>query len=246
MRPLFLACDASQSFLAWLGIVANGLMIGATAVWLAFDYDVHGPTLIFLPIDLIVAIFIADLFSGLVHWGTDTWFDQKYIGRVIAIAREHHSHPAHIVGYGFRDYVGYSSWPTLVLIGPIILALMVAPVSTAIAFNGMTLCLVVAVVIFFGTYAHRLGHKRADWAFVRLLQDANLIMNPMHHRHHHRDNHDIRYCVITGWANPICDHFGIWRGLERLVTWTTRAVAREHDRQWMAQHKKGSGQILQE
>src|SRR5262249_790066 len=44
---------------------------------------------------VLVGYFVADFASGLVHWGLDTWFDERSIGRAAAIGREHHTHPQH-------------------------------------------------------------------------------------------------------------------------------------------------------
>jgi hypothetical protein len=72
------------------------------------------------------ALYLADWFSGFVHWATDTWFDEVFLERIISIAREHHLYPREIVGYGFRDYVAYSSWPNIAFVGPVALALTFA------------------------------------------------------------------------------------------------------------------------
>jgi ubiquitin-conjugating enzyme E2 variant len=158
--------------------------------------------------------------------------------RIISIAREHHLYPKHIVGYGFRDYVAYSSWPSLVILGPPMLAATALLEPTPLSFAAVYIGLIVLVVIFFGTYAHRLGHIRSRSPIVRALQRAHLLMNPGHHVAHHRGGHDTHYCVINGWANHVCDRTGFWRGLERLVSWTTGAVPRANDRVWSARMRQ--------
>jgi len=180
----------------------------------------------------LLALFLADLFSGFVHWGTDTWFDEIWWARTILIAREHHLFPHHIVGYGFRDYVAFSSWPVAVTIGPLVLVLTFAVAPSSSIFDVVGICLTIATVMVFGTYAHRLGHQKTDAPAIALLQKAHLLMSPRHHSVHHRDNHDIRYCVINGWANHVCDAIGFWRILETLVRRTTGAVARSNDHVW--------------
>jgi plasmanylethanolamine desaturase len=235
-RPLFLECDRAQIVVAWIGIIAHALLIGSYTAWLF----VHVPSLAsiqygLLPV-LLLSLFLADLFSGLVHWATDTWFDEVVYTRIISIAREHHIHPHHIVGYGFRDYVAYSSWPTLMFFCPAGLVLILALPSGGLLFHAMTMCFIVSVCMFFGTYAHRLGHRKSAWPVVRLLQRCHFLISTRHHGVHHRDNHDVRYCVINGWANHVCDAIGFWRVLERVIQCLTGAVPRRNDHEWFARH----------
>jgi hypothetical protein len=232
IRPFFLSCTRTQSLTAWAGIFANFTIILWCAAWIISHYHLAELSTSSVILDLLLALFLADLFSGFVHWGTDTWFDEISWERTILIAREHHLYPHHIVGYGFRDYVAFSSWPIVVTIGPLVAILTLALAPSALAFDAVGICLIVATVMVFGTYAHRLGHQKTDTAVVVLLQKAHLLMSPRHHGVHHRDNHDIRYCVINGWANHLCDRIGFWRALERLIEWTTGSVARSNDHEW--------------
>ena len=99
--PFFLSCTTPQAIVGWLGIVANLVLVMWCAFWIGTNCGaMSGLHYWFVP-NLLVALFLADFFSGGVHWFTDTWFDEVVGGRVIAIAREHHLYPRHIVGYGF-------------------------------------------------------------------------------------------------------------------------------------------------
>jgi hypothetical protein len=232
-RALFTMCDSKQARIAWIGIALNTLFIAWIALWLAVHRELLGANWIYLPFIALIGLFIADILSGVVHWTTDTWFDESYWTRIVSIAREHHLYPQNIVGYGFRDYVGYASWPGLIFFAPWSLWLTLGAEPGPLVYLGVTLAFMMALTIYFGTYAHRLGHKQADWAPVRFLQRHHLIMSPRHHRVHH-DNTVIRYCVLNGWANYPCDAIGFWRGLERLISFLTGAVPRRNDRQWVA------------
>jgi ubiquitin-conjugating enzyme E2 variant len=236
VRPLFLDCDRSQGVVAWIGIMAHALLIAWYGAWLVIHGPDAGPLAYRLPVVILGALFVADLVSGVVHWATDTWFDEVVYTRVISIAREHHIHPHHIVGYGFRDYVAYSSWPILISLAPVGLLLTLLPHPGAFVFDCIVVCLVVSICMFFGTHAHRLGHRRSRWRVVRLLQRCRFLITTRHHGVHHRDNHDVRYCVINGWANHVCDAIGVWRGLEWLVHRLTGAVPRRSDHEWFARY----------
>jgi plasmanylethanolamine desaturase len=229
-------CSASEGAWSWVGIVGNALFILWCGLWLALHLLLaSGYGLIVVAL---VGLFLSDLFSGFVHWITDTWFDEVRFKRIIPIAREHHLYPHRIVFYPFRDYVAYSSWPSLVCIAPPGLLMTFVLAATPWVFDGVLICFVVAGIMFFGTYAHRNGHRRSKWALTRRLQAWHLLLSPAHHRIHHSDNHDIRYCVVNGWANHVCDAIGFWRGLEWLVHRVTDAVPREDDHRWFERLKR--------
>jgi ubiquitin-conjugating enzyme E2 variant len=237
VRPLYLECDRLQAVTCWAGIVLYTALVAWFGVWLALHVADSGAWPLTLVATSFVALFLADLISGVVHWATDTWFDEVLSERVISIAREHHLHPHHIVGYGVRDYIAYSAWPTLLMLGPIGLPLSLWAAPSPVVFHAMWTVFVISACMYFGTYAHRLGHKQSDWAVVRLLQRWHFLIDVRHHNVHHRDNHDIRYCVVNGWANHVCDRIGFWRGLEWLIHRLTGAVPRKNDYEWFARYQ---------
>src|ERR1700712_5628618 len=93
VRPFFLSCSRSQSLTAWLGIALNIMIIGWCFFWLVWNYEAASLNYFSVIFDTLIALFLADLFSGFVHWSTDTWFDEIGWERTIMIAREHHLFP---------------------------------------------------------------------------------------------------------------------------------------------------------
>ena len=237
-EPLYLHCSRGQAIGTWLGAVLNIVLVGWCASWLllnARETSVSWPVLTAL---VVAGLFLGDLFTGFVHWGTDTWFDEVQLTRVVSIAREHHLFPHHIVGYGFRDYVGYTSWPAVLFFGPILPWLLVSEPSTLI-FGSVLVCGEICVLSFFGTHFHRFGHRRSDNPLVRFLQRAHLLITPQYHSlHHEGTTHETHYCVVNGWANVVCDAIGFWRGLEKLVHRLTGAVPRHNDKEWLARFRR--------
>jgi ubiquitin-conjugating enzyme E2 variant len=73
---------------------------------------------------------------------------------------------------------------------------------------------------------------------LRLAQKLHLVVTPEHHWVHHRSDQIIRYCVINGWANYVCDSLRIWRGLEWLVRALTGAQPRRDDLEWQRRYKE--------
>jgi hypothetical protein len=94
------------------------------------------------------------------------------------------------------------------------------------------LCAEVALCMLFGSHAHLLGHVHTHSRLIKLLRRLRLLISPAYHKVHHAGPHDVRYCVINGWANPFCDRMGLWRVLESLVFVVTGAVPRHNDREW--------------
>lgn len=221
VEPLFLECDRAQVITCWAGIAVYTAMTLWFGAWLVLNLAHAGDWPWLLLPTALLALFLADLMSE----------------RVISIAREHHLHPHHIVGYGIRDYIAYSAWPTMIMLGPIGMPISLLASPSPVLFHVMTVVFIMSACMYFGTYAHRLGHKKSDWAIVRLLQRCHFLIDVRHHNVHHRDNHDVHYCVINGWANFVCDRIGFWRWLERVIHRLTGAVPRENDHVWFARYQ---------
>jgi ubiquitin-conjugating enzyme E2 variant len=183
-----------------------------------------------VPLCFVAGYFLADFLSGVVHWGVDTWFNEISLGRTIAIAREHHTHPQAILGYNFLEHAALGSMIGMTAIGPLALLTAALPPSK------LTFCLMIVwgtttTFMVFGTTFHNLSHKPCPPKLVSTLQRVGLMLSPQHHWVHHR-NQTIRYCTINGWANPLCDALDVWRRLERLVHAVTGAVPRQNDQEW--------------
>jgi hypothetical protein len=233
-----LEATRAQVVFCWLGIGLNVGCVALSARWLwAHAAQVH-PSWFLVGIAGAIGLLLADLYSGLIHWGTDTWFDELQIERVVSIAREHHLYPSNIVDYGLADYAGYTSWPSVVVFGPA-LALLTSIFSPSRAILvAVLICGQVSGFMLFGTHFHRLGHARPGNWLIRFLQSAHFLITPQYHARHHRENHDTHYCVVNGWMNPICDAIGFWRGLENVVHALTGAVPRRNDHEWFARFRK--------
>ena len=237
VQPLYVRCSREQALTTWIGAGLNALLVVWSAVWL-FDARATSPSWPVLAAVVFAGMFLADLFTGVIHWMTDTWFDEIAMTRVISIAREHHLYPHHILGYGFRDYVGYTSWPAVVAFGPFLVWLLIGAPSSATAFGTVLLLSEICLLCFFGTHFHRFGHRRARNPVVRALQRAHLLITPEYHARHHGGGHDTHYCVVNGWANVVCDAIGFWRGLEVVARRLTRAVPRYNDAEWFARFRQ--------
>lgn len=236
-RPYFVDSTPHEKRVMWMFVGGNFLVMLCCGGYLVATFDVSGVTWPAILAAVLVGWFVADFASGLVHWSMDTWFDEASLGRAIAIAREHHTHPQHILGYGFLEHAALGSAPSFVFIGLAALLTASWPVSV-MTWCAMVAWLITATCLFFGTSFHNLSHQPSRSAVIRAAQAARLLIRPEEHWAHHRGDQTIRYCVISGWANHVCDPLRVWRKLEWLVDAITGAEPRCDDRVWQRRYKE--------
>jgi ubiquitin-conjugating enzyme E2 variant len=73
---------------------------------------------------------------------------------------------------------------------------------------------------------HQWAHRPDPPRPVRALQRSGILLSLRRHASHHRAPFLDRYCITTGWMNPLLDRFGFWRALERGITRTTGVIPR--------------------
>jgi Lipid desaturase domain len=219
-----------------LCVAANIAVILACASYLLRYFAAASLGWPFLIAAALVGYLLADFASGAVHWALDTWFDERTLGRAVAIAREHHTHPHHIHGYGFLEHAALGSALSAIVFGFAASVTALFPVSAA-SYALMILWLVNAVCMLFGMSFHNLAHRPAKSRMMRLAQRLHLVCPPAHHWIHHR-NQTIHYCVVNGWANAVCDRLYVWRGLERAIADVTGLVPRADDLAWQRHYSE--------
>jgi ubiquitin-conjugating enzyme E2 variant len=197
----------------------------ALALRIAMQLD---PWAWWMPLALAGGIAAADLGSGLVHWGADTWGrdDLPVIGqRLLVPFRVHHVNPDDFLRRSFIDTNGDVALITI----PAILALLLIPLEAAwagpVAVFGVGLC-------GFGMMTnqiHQWAHMPSPPFAVRLLQDCGVILGRTEHATHHARPYDAHYCITTGWCNRPIEALGLFRLLEAAVTRMTGARPRHDD-----------------
>jgi len=178
------------------------------------------------------ATFAADLTSGLLHWGFDTWFSTTSgpFNRMVSIVREHHVKPDEIFTFRFATDSGMLSW----FAGSGAFVLLVLSSTFAAGHPVPVVCLCLAAVVYSLDVSlmfeyHKWGHRQRRGPVPRLLQRCGLLLSPDHHLRHHRGAHDSHYCLINGLADRTLGAWGFFRGLERLITAVTGVPARAED-----------------
>ena len=193
---------------------------------------------------LILGAISADLVSGLVHWAADTWGHQGWpiVGpTLIRSFREHHVDEQAITRHDFIEANGATA---LVLL-PVLLGVhLVLPGDGAAWTSGHSLgslfALSVTSFAFMTNQIHKWSHLDRPPGIVRLLQRLRLILTAEHHQAHHAGDHTARYCITTGWLNPVMDRLQFFRRSEKLIQTVTRLRPREDDRRLICNARRRS------
>ncbi|KEG11916.1 putative ubiquitin-conjugating enzyme variant Kua [Trypanosoma grayi] len=197
--------------------------------------------LAWIPLMIVSAMALADFISGIAHWGLDTWGtpDTMVFGNFIRSFREHHVDQ---VAMTKHDFIETNADTTLPLIPVLLLQryfLNCPNVHNKYIYNvhngnvgGHVFLLTLTLFVAFTNEFHKWAHEVKPNVVARFLMSKNLILTPLVHRKHHRDNYDSGYCITTGWMNSGLDRIDFWRKAEVVVTALTGEIPRAND-QWM-------------
>jgi len=166
---------------------------------------------------ILLACFIADLFSGFIHflidsYGNEDWQFSKnrlkywlYVN-VVKDNLIHHQRPAAFLEGSYW----YRNWTT------IIPALFLASLFYLLWPNFWPLwigCLIMTQ----SNQLHAFSHYKANW-FIRLLQNCYILQSPKQHKVHHTKPYSNSYLVIFPWFNPILEFIYFW-AIARIIIW---------------------------
>ncbi len=171
---------------------------------------------------------VADLVSGVVHWGFDRFGSSKtfFLGaHFVTPFRLHHSDPIDITRHGFLATNGSNCLATVI---PLWL-IMIAPFSYDNRFwHWCVFMLTIGAVATFATNQfHKWAHTPRVSPAIDWLQRHRVILPRDHHQIHHRWPYETHYCITTGWLNAPLVKIGFWWRLERALQWVGLAAHRD-------------------
>lgn len=202
-------------------VVEGALLLASATYWSWLVYSlartIPAGRWYFAPMGLVFGMLCADLLSGLVHWGCDTWgsIDTPFLGRtVIRTFREHHIDQKAITRHDLIETNGSTAVAGAI---PALCALLVpfrtAPWAWALAAVGASATLFVT----FTSQIHKWAHEDKPPRFIALLQRTGFLLSPEHHSVHHTAPYVEHYCITAGWLNRPLAAVGFFRRLERVI-----------------------------
>jgi ubiquitin-conjugating enzyme E2 variant len=176
------------------------------------------------PAAIVCAVLLADLISGVVHWGCDTWgsVETPLLGKAfIRQFREHHVDPDEINRHDFVEANGTNGGLALLPLAVAWLLPYDVRHPTPLAWGTQLGAAVFALLVTFTSQAHQWAHAPRVPRWVAWCQRRGILLSREHHEVHHRAPHMHNYCITTGWMDAFLERFALFRRAERLITrWT--------------------------
>ncbi|CAF3954684.1 unnamed protein product [Adineta steineri] len=185
----------------------------------------------------VLGILTADLASGIVHWGADTWgsVDMPFIGRnFLRPFREHHIDPTSITRHDFVETNGDNFAVTV----PYLLYMAykftyLSDTDIRRTYNVEVYMFLLAIFVSMTNQFHKWSHTYFGLpSYIVFLQNYHVILPRKHHRLHHVVPHDTYFCITTGWLNWPLEMIKFWSLLEIIVEKYTGAKPRSDDFAW--------------
>lgn len=186
----------------------------------------------------VMAYVLADLGTGIYHWGVDNYGDGNtpVFGGQIAAFQGHHQRPWTITEREFCNNVHKVFAPAAPVAGMMWIAS---------CWNPGTWSAVASTFLFLACMSqqfHAWSHmKKSELpAIIHMAQEAGLLISRKDHGAHHKAPFDGNYCIVSGMWNPILDQDGddmsFFRVLERFIynVWNVEPRCwKEPDEEWM-------------
>ncbi|CAF0804337.1 unnamed protein product [Rotaria sp. Silwood1] len=191
----------------------------------------------------LLGISTADLASGIVHWGADTWgsVDMPVIGRnFLRPFREHHIDPTSITRHDFIETNGDNFAVTV----PYLLYMAYKftffnDSDIKRTYNFEVYMFLLAIFVSMTNQFHKWSHTYFGLpSYITFLQRYHIILPRRHHRIHHVVPHDTYFCITTGWLNWPLEAINFWSRLETMIEKYSGAKPRSDDFAWAQKTEK--------
>ncbi|KAE9612335.1 putative B domain of TMEM189, localization domain-containing protein [Lupinus albus] len=163
-----------------------------------------------------VGYILADLGSGIYHWGIDNYGDGStpFVGSQIEAFQGHHKLPWTITKRQFANNLHALARAVTFTVLPINL---VCHDPTVHAFVAMF-----ASCIMFSQQFHAWAHgtKSRLPRLVVALQEAGVLVSRSQHGAHHRPPYNNNYCVVSGVWNELLDEHKVFEAMELILYFT--------------------------
>jgi len=180
------------------------------------------------PLVVVAALLLADLASGIVHWGADTWGSERMpvLGRrFLKPFRIHHLNPDDILRRGFVDLNG-----DVALLGlPLLVGGLLIPLSDGAGRLASVFCVALGACALPTNQIHQWAHRREAPPWVGWLQRRGWILSRERHALHHAAPHTTHYCITTGGCNQALAAIRFFPTLEGWISRLTGLVPRDDD-----------------
>ncbi|KAL2472990.1 Fatty acid desaturase 4 [Forsythia ovata] len=157
---------------------------------------------------------LADLGSGIYHWGIDNYGDSEtpFFGKQIEAFQGHHKWPWTITRRQFANNLHALARAVTFTVLPLDLICN----DNAVLHGFVGVCL---GCIMFSQQFHAWAHctKSKLPAAVVALQDAGILVSRSQHAAHHRSPYNNNYCIVSGVWNEILDNSKFFEAMEMIL-----------------------------
>ncbi|KAE9619661.1 putative B domain of TMEM189, localization domain-containing protein [Lupinus albus] len=184
-----------------------------------------------------VGYILADLGSGIYHWGIDNYGDGStpFVGSQIEAFQGHHKFPWTITKRQFANNLHALARVVTFVVLPINLVCHHPTVQAFVAmFAG---CIMFSQQ--FHAWAH--GTKSRLPPIVVALQEAGVLVSRSQHGAHHRPPYNNNYCIVSGVWNEFLDKHKVFEAMELILYFTLGVRPRswsEPTSEWLEKTEK--------
>lgn len=215
-KPALLTSDLSSLRSTWPH--RAWLASGCTTVLISLAHSVSGAASSHIWLQPLLAsllgYLLADLGSGVYHWGIDNYGDAStpIFGSQIEAFQGHHKFPWTITRREFANNLHALARIITFTVLPINLIDSHDPVFLGFvgSFSG---CIMFSQQ--FHAWAH--GTKSKLPRLVLALQDAGVLVSRSEHAEHHRQPYNNNYCIVSGVWNQFLDRHRVFETLEMIL-----------------------------
>ncbi|NRA68840.1 MAG: hypothetical protein HRU19_30435 [Pseudobacteriovorax sp.] len=200
-----------STIIDWTGLISFITLLSHLTIDFNWNRELLYSMIYLLPI----ALFCADLLSGMIHWICDSFgsSDTYLWGAIVEPFRSHHKDPSNIVKIPLSENLGVSC-----LLGSLLLS-AITILDETFHHDQWTCFLILFIVLsvlsnLFHRWAHISIKNRPPW--LRLLQRLRIAISPEEHLVHHRTPHRNNYCIMCGWANILTNRVN-WSRIEHVL-----------------------------